>query len=36
VYVVAEPREAAKLLGSSPAKLTVEAEYPRLMLLSNR
>ena len=36
VYVVAEPREAAKLLRASPADLTVEAEYPRLTLLSNR
>ena len=36
VYVVAEPREAAKLLRPSLADLTVEAEYPRLTLLSNR
>ena len=36
VFVVAEPREAAKLLRASPVNLTIEAEYPRLTLLSNR
>ena len=36
VFVVAEPREAKKLLASSPVDLTIEAEYPQLVLLSNR
>ena len=35
VFVVAEPREAATLRSSSPVRLTVEAEFPRLVLLSN-
>ena len=36
VFIVAEPREAARLLRSAAADLVVEAEYPRLTLLSSR